>query len=908
MTEKLESKFKWGAAIATTLVSVVIYLMTMAPTVSFWDCGEFIASAHTLGIPHPPGTPFFVMLARVAIIIFGFIPEIALRVNLISVFTSALAVGVSTLVSWEALSLVWPKRKAPINSNQLKLFGALTSGFLVAFSDTFWFNAVEAEVYGLAMLFVFGITYVSLLWIKNRNNGLGDRLLIFIVYIAFLGIGVHLYSMLTLPAVFLLVVLYDERFRSAKAWPIWVTSLLLYSVVYMVDKYINISIVLLAITGVLTLVIAKEDNKFFKLSFWFTLVAILGFSTHAYIPIRSSMNPIIDENNPEIPMAKMFNPSDSSWNAFNGFIARKQYGSESMVTRASHRRGDILNQLLTFPHMGYGGYQIAQYLPWKVGFVDFVKKGEYVISPSSNTPIVRAGIEFKTQMMLFGENKFLQFLAFALFNALIFGAVWLFYKLDRRVAIYLGLIYALTSFGLVYYMNFADGTGSERRDFEAWVKAGKPSSGPNLVHQEVRERDYFYTPAYVMMSILLGSGLSLMLLQMGTRQKKPFMDVKFLGSGAVALALIVPVYSNYEEHDRSGLYIPWDYAWNLIQSVEPNGILFTNGDNDTFPLWFIQEVENVRKDVRVVNLSLGNTDWYISQITAQAPKANLDLLGPNLDKLKYGIGKESFLPQAQRILSKLKTDIPMVVSRLGAEPNDSIPALNESDKARLVQQLKLMKNEEQALTSLLEWDQRFPIGYLRVQDLLVLDIVRSNPDRPISFAATVGRDNFVGLDRYMNLEGMVWKLNRGTIEPQGGFETEKTVHLIDSVYQFRGINDPEVFVSDETQRLLYSYSNLFTRVSLAYRDSLINIAKGLPSGINKTEVIEKAEWSYNKGVSLFPEEWRHYVVMAENYQADNQIAKAVDVLEKGLENVPDERGKKTISDRLARFKSLNTAQ
>jgi hypothetical protein len=626
------------------------------------------------------------------------------------------------------------------------------------------------------------------------------------------------------------------------------------------------------------------------------------------------MNPVIDENNPEIPMASVFNPSDTSWNAFNDFIARKQYGSESMVTRASHRRADWSNQILTFPHMGYGGYQIAQYLPWKVGFVDFVQKGKYQINPASNKPIVRAGMEFNTQMMIFGKNKFLQFLAFSLFNMLIFGAVWLFYKLDRRLAIYLGLIYALTSFGLVYYMNFADGTGSERRDFEAWVKEGQPAGGPNLVHQEVRERDYFYTPAYVMMSILLGSGLSLLLLQMqGDRKRKPFMDIKFLGSGAVALALIVPVYSNYEEHDRSGLYIPWDYAWNLIQSVEPNGILFTNGDNDTFPLWFIQEVENVRKDVRVVNLSLGNTDWYVSQITAQAPKARLDLLGPNMDKLKYGIGKNAFLPQAAQILGRLKRDIPLVQAKLNPaivaeDVIDTVPAINESEKARLLQRLGLMKNEEQALTALLEWDKRFPKGYLRVQDLLVLDIVRSNPGRPISFAATVGRDNFVGLDRYMNLEGMVWKLKRGTIEAQGGFDTEKTVELIDSLYKFRGINEEEVFVSDETQRLLYSYSNLFTRVSLAYRDSLMRITKGLPSGITKAEAMEKAEWSYKKGISLFPNEWRHYVVMSENYQANAQMDKAVEVLELGAKVIDDERGKKMITDRLARYKTFNPAK
>ena len=233
-------KEKWMKHIfagIASLVALVVYAMTMAPTVSFWDCGEFVACANTLGIPHPPGTPFFVFFARAVIVLLPFVEEIAKRVNYISVISSAATVYVTALFAWEFLATVLKSDAlAEKISDKVRTVvlatAALVAGFLLTFSDTFWFNAVEAEVYGLAMFILMLISYIGLLWYNRKDDPSSDKLLIFICYIAFLGVGAHLYTMLTVPAVFVLLLVAQPK-KIVERIPIWITGTLLCSVIYM---------------------------------------------------------------------------------------------------------------------------------------------------------------------------------------------------------------------------------------------------------------------------------------------------------------------------------------------------------------------------------------------------------------------------------------------------------------------------------------------------------------------------------------------------------------------------------------------------------------------------------------------------------------------------------------------------
>jgi hypothetical protein len=877
-------KFLWAGL--AFLVAFVTYFITAAPTMAFWDCGERIACAHILGIPHPPGAPFFVLLGRFFILALPFFGEIAFRVNFLSFFAASISVGLTFLIIWDVLQLVISK-EGPLGSvrNFCSGIGAWGGAFLLTFSQTFWFFAVEAETYATAMCFVMLVTYLSLLWYRKKQDVvLANRLMIMIVYVAFLGSGIHLYTLITLPVVFLFLLISDKSLREVEALPIWVASIVLYSAVYAISKFPLWTLVVISIAGIGALVAEDKWQKNLKMAFWVAVVGFLGFSTHAFIPIRSALNPAIDQNSPEI--ANVFEAKD--WKVFNDFLERKQYGDESMITRAFYRRAQKLNQLLTFPHMGFGGYQFSQYLPWKVGQVAYVRSGEYVIPETENPPLVRGSMEFKTQMVLFNENRVPQWAYFLLFNGALFFICYALFKRNRSIGFYVGLLYVICSFGLIFYLNFADGTRPDKQVWDHYLQMRSMSPNtipePAPVHLEVRERDYFFLPGFMFMSLVFGLGLGLVAESVAKRRQDL---LKPAGWAMLVLSFGVPLFSNYYERDRSGQWFPWDYAYNLLMSCDSNSVIFTNGDNDTFPLWFLQEVENIRKDVRVVNLSLGNTSWYIDQIRTNEPTLKLGWDSLAITRLDFNRSLRDSLNRSERYIQQLTTSLDELAGDL-----ESVVSKNDSiGIARIRARDLRMRELRQLYSAFSHWARRSGGDLLRVQDQLVMEIVRHNPDRPIHFATTVASSNFIGLDRYMKMDGMVYTLVKGDERLiEGEMDYDKTRYLVDSVYLFRCLETDPCYFNLENRRMMGVYNSillyLVVESNSRYRQFAQSGSSPVFAGMDTDSLAnyykEVTRNYLRRAINMFSDDFRNYLYAGQIYAEQGDAKAGLEIMQQGL--------------------------
>jgi hypothetical protein len=964
ITDKL---CKFLAAGFAAFIAMVTCAITVAPTVSFWDCGEFIASAYTLGIPHPPGRPFYVLFVRAVMICLPMVEEIAKRANYISAFASSAAVFMVVIFIWDLLA-----KLAKESSRFILIIASLSGALLLTFADTFWFNAVESEVYNLIMFITLLISYLGLKYYNCTDEGQRVRYLVFICYLAFLGVGFHLFAMLIIPAVFVLVLLADGRPLSdlKNRWPLWVSGTVLCSIVYSISNFLTWSIILLIVLFAAWLAARKSVfHKDISISLALAIVAIIGFSTHLYIPIRSALNPNINENSPQIDIRddkgnlKISNlwPSRANWPAFYDYLERKQYGSESMIERSFYRRSQPENQLMVFPHMGYGGWQIAQYTPFKPGEVSYYRQGVYDIDAEDNVPVVRGPIKFPTLMMSIGTSKPLQAIIFLIYNGLLLWIVAIAFKSNKTIGIYMALLYLFSAAGLGWYLNFADGTKPEGRDHKMWtdemnryvgmlanngmiskvsvpnpntllniqreiyrdlamgqksspaeqksawqswkkIQAAFTSAGsqapalPDPVHLEVRNRDYFYSPAFVFMSLLYGLGIGFALINIQRRKGELLLPS---GIAIAVLCCAVPLFANYKEHNRGSLWVPWDYAYNLLMSCEPNAILFTNGDNDTFPLWFAQEVAGIRKDVRVVNLSLGNTDWYIKQMLENEPilKLSYDRAGIDRDMVlsdrNYRDTSQTidyWVGMAKNRISILNRQVEILESRLDS-------ASNFSDSAKTNADLERRRLLLQTYMALEDWGKSRRGGIMQTQYKLVVDLAQNNLDKPIHVSTTVGLSNAVGLDKYMVQRGMVWDLIKGRLtQTKDSMDINRTVYLIDSVFKYRGLGDGTAYINYETERLLFNYNSMYIRIAVAMRDSLARSP-------GDSRILEKGLRYVDMGIKQFPTEWRNYAVGSELLLFAGEAARAEEYLLKGLSAVPSSSGTRYLLPQLSAIKS-----
>jgi hypothetical protein len=501
-------------ALVASLSVGLLYTVTLSPTTAFWDTSEYIATAHILGIPHPPGNPLFVLMARTWELLLA--PSglsVATRINLFSAFMSSVAHGLWFLAVHHILSYFSDDRR-------FRIIGALAAVAVSATAFTVWNQSnVNEKVYTVSLMTIALITWLAFRWRENLGKGRDDNLLILIAFILALSVGNHLMAFLAAPALGLFI--------------LWVSpGVLLNWRLYIVGIF----------------------------------VILLGLSVHLFLPLRAALGPVINEADPTcsslgsaLKSIVTFVPSllgldQAGCPELSAALAREQYLKPPMIPRASPLLSQFANYL--------------QYFDWQ--WARGVAGAETVF------PLARLPFTFMfASLGLYGAAQHL--------------------RRDSATGLYVLALFATLSIGLVFYLNFPYG-----------FSLASPS--PDDVH-EVRERDYFFMVGFSVWGLWAGIGIAALWQEATARLKGSWSRA----APVLALALI-PLLFNWPWASRRMDYTARDWAYNLLMSVEPYSVLFTNGDNDTFPLWYLQETEGIRRDVTVIVTSYLNLDWYVRQI------------------------------------------------------------------------------------------------------------------------------------------------------------------------------------------------------------------------------------------------------------------------------------------------------
>ena len=766
----------------------------MAPTVSYWDCGEFIAVSHILGVPHPPGSPFFLLLGRVASMV-PISDDIAFRVNILSPISSALAVMFLYLIIVQVV-LHWRGKLESVHDALVAFGGAIVGSLVFAFSDSHWFNAVEAEVYAFSTFFTAIVVWLILHWSEKADERGHERYILIIAYMIGLATGLHLLNLLTLPFVALIIYFRKYKFEW-KSFGITVgtTGVIFFIIHNVIIKGLpkiaaSIGIgatagLIIAIFGGMVWAIANQ-KKLASIALTSMVLVLIGYSTYALIFIRSNQNPNIDENDPE------------TVEAFISYLEREQYGDVGIFPRRFKGIPPI-HEAVGYPDpetRKFSSAQESKYKKYQKGkqwdyFWDYqIRKmyNRYFLwqfagrGPSTDPYVTAMGANSRED----GIN----WTQFGLPLAFILGIFGMFYHAyrDERMAFTVMSLFIMTGYALILYLN---------------------QDNP-----QPRERDYSYVGSFFAFAIWVGIGTSAI-----SEKIIEYIQDKELSKRLVVFALALQIVFvptvmanvNYHSHDRSGNYVAWDYSYNILQSCEPNAVIFTNGDNDTFPLWYLQEVEKVRTDVAVVNLSLLNTPWYIKQQRDARPD------------------KET------RIINLTDRQVDQLTSSLTRweKQKVKIPVYNDPE------------NED----GFIEWEMKPTYGgqALRVQDMMIMRIISDAGWRiPIYFAVTVSKQNRINLDQYLAMQGLTFKLESHKTDPvdaemlhdnlmtdvgpknwstgfdHADFNNPTDVNYLNWTrdyqpgYMFRNLGNDKVFFNNQTKRLLQNYRSAYMQLAVTY--------------------------------------------------------------------------------------------
>jgi hypothetical protein len=874
------------------LVACYVFLSTIEPTGSFWDCGEFIATAHKLEVGHPPGAPLFLMIARIFILFAGDdVTQIPVMVNSMSALLSAFTI---LFLFWTITAMA---RKIVIGKSEVnaeKIFAVMSAGAIGAlsctFADSFWFSAVEGEVYASSSFFTAVVFWAIFKWENAADEPHNLRWLILIAYLMGLSIGVHLLNLLTIPAI---AFVYYFRKYPVTTKGIVYTSVISILILAFIQYGIIQEMITLAgsfdlffvnslgmpfgtgiiIYGILIIggliwglfYTKRKNNPIANTAVLCVMFIIIGYSSFAQIVIRSNANTPLDENNPE----NIFN--------FISYLKREQYGERPLFyghyynakvvdqkegamsyakikgaekyVEAGRKVEPVFEKSKTTPLPRMWSSQpnhIAEYKKWadikgdrtptfgenlKFLFVyqlgemywryfmwNFAGKQNDIQGPGGITKgNWISGIKFIDEARLGPQDKLPQSLLqnkarntfFML--PLILGIIGMIYHYSRNKhdAWIVMLLFFFTGVAIVIYLN------------------GTP--------QQPRERDYAYAGSYYAFAMWIG---------MGVLSIYEFLRKKISGKISIALSfllcLIVPgimAKEGWDDHNRSHRYTSRDFAADYLNSCEKNAIIFTNGDNDTFPLWYAQEVENIRTDVRVVNLSLLNTDWYIDQLKHKYYDSDPITISWSSDK--YILGRRDYIPFYDRGL-KTPVELKELVDFMGSDEPRAKARTNSGedinyfptksikytiDSAEVIASGAVAPENYSKIVKTMEWS--LDGNYLMKNDLMILNIIANNQwKRPIYFATTVGSENYLNLEPYFQLEGLAYRLVPiRTVTPNdvvpGRVDTKIMYNNVMNKFAFGNMNKDGIYLDENNLRMSTNFRINFTRLA----EELLNEGK-----------------------------------------------------------------------------------
>lgn len=825
-------------------IATLTYILTLEPSVSFWDCGEFIASAFKMQVVHQPGAPLFLMIQRFfSMLAMGDVTKVAYFMNV----GSAIASGATILfLFWTVTALakkVLVKKGEEIStSNLITIMGAGAVGALAyTFSDSFWFSAVESEVYALSSLATAVVFWAILKWEAHADEPRADRWLLFIAYIMGLSIGIHILNLLTIPAIaFVYYFRKTEKPTTKGIFKTFAVGILILAVVqygiiqYLVSFgayfdlfFVNtlglgfgtgvLFFIVLLVTGLVLAIrySIKHQKKILNLALLSTVLIIFGYGSFAMILIRAQAKPNLNNSNPD--------------NAFSflSYLNREQYGDRPLLVGKNYNsipkyKDDGSNPIRVetgnIYRKGATKYEIAGKKTKEIygeneGFPDSIRRLQHeVLFPRMYSEENRH-VEYYKDMMGFSDTHFpsffdnvaffaryqtgLMYMRYFLWNfagrqnedqgqgsiyegqwlsgvkpidALylgdqshlppsitdsnsynryfflplilgLLGAIWHF-KRNQKDAGIIALLFFFTGLAIVLYLN------------------QKPL--------EPRERDYAYVGSFYAFAIWIGLGV-IAIKEWVFKKLNP--QTAAIGATVVSLfaAPLLMASQNWNDHDRSTKLLPHDIAVSYLESCAPNAILFTYGDNDTYPLWYAQEVENIRPDIRLVNLSLFDTDWYINGMRRKVHQS--EPLPISMKESQYVSGERDVMYYRGMPVNgsvELKEIVDLLLSE---DPDDKIGLIDGSktnfiptknfkltvDPQAVISSGTLPASDLTRITPEMDW--KFNKDYVTKGTLAMFDIlVHNNWKRPVYFCSTVPSEQFNGLDNYLYNEGLALRL------------------------------------------------------------------------------------------------------------------------------------------------------